>query len=202
MNSIADLGTGSGVIALILSRTYQTATVCGIESNRAMAALAADNVSLNLLSARIRIAADDILNHKAISPVSSFDLVVSNPPFRSAAHGKVSPVKGRDTARHESSAGMADFLAAAKYLVKPSGRICFVYHPSRLAEFIHTASLLKLALLRLRIVHGTIAAPATIFLAELAKARKGSTSILPPLIVYEPDGHYTPEAARILGQEQ
>jgi len=200
VESIIDLGTGSGVLALILCRIFPGATARGIDSNPAMAALAADNANRNGLGNRIRIITGDVTGHKAFGPVSSFDLVVSNPPFRTKMTGRVSPKAGRDSARHESTAGLADFLAAAKYLVKPSGRICFVHHPSRLAEFIHSAALLNLTLLRLRIVHGSVDAPATIFLAELAKSRRAATQILPPLIVYQRERRYTPEASRILGE--
>ena len=196
---IADLGTGCGVIPLILCRRFTGASVVGIESNGAMAELARGNISRNGLTDRIRIVSDDIVNLKPLFPVSSFDGVVANPPFRTPLSGRRSPRAGRDTARHESSAGLADFLAAAKYLVKPSGRIWFVYHPDRLAEFIHCAASLKLALLRLRMVHGSLAAPARIFLAELAKGRKGATTVLPPLTVYGTDGSYTPEMGTILG---
>jgi tRNA1Val (adenine37-N6)-methyltransferase len=89
-------------------------------------------------------------------------------------------------------------LTAAKYLVKPSGRIWFIYHTDRLAEFVSRAGEQKLALLRLRIVHGRSDAPAKIFMAELAKGRKGQTVVMPPLIIYSANGDYTPEAGSIL----
>jgi tRNA1Val (adenine37-N6)-methyltransferase len=95
---------------------------------------------------------------------------------------------------------MADFLAVAKYLVKPSGRIWFVFHPDRLLDFFHCVGKQNLALLRLRMVHGSLAAPARIFLAELAKGRKSTTTVLPPLIVYDDEGEYTSEVRAILGE--
>ena len=198
---IIDLGTGCGIIPLVLCRRFPAATAVGIERNTEMAALAEANTRRNSLADRITIVTGDINDSKTLFPVSSFDGVTCNPPFRSAKTGRVSPKSGRDSARHETSAGLADFLAAAKFLVKPSGRICFVYHPDRLAEFIHCATTLNLALLRLRLVHGTATAPATIFLAELAKGRKGATSVLPPLVIYGADEAYTPEARLILGED-
>ena len=108
------------------------------------------------------------------------------------------PHAGRDAARHETTAGLADFLAAAKYLVKPGGRIFFIYHPSRLAEFVRCAGVLKLAVLRLRMVHGTAQSVAKMFLVELAKGRRGDVAVEAPLIVYDDRGEYTAEAAAIL----
>lgn len=195
---IIDLGTGCGIIPMILCRRFPGATVAGIDSNRSMAGLAKENVIRNGFADRIDILFEDVMSVKSQFPVSSFDGVVANPPFRTPNSGRLSPKAGRDTARHESTAGMADFLAVAKYLAKPSGRIWFIYHPDRLIEFIRYAGEQKLAVLRLRMVHGSSNAPAKMFLAELAKARKGTIDILPPLIVHDDQGDYTPEVSQIL----
>jgi tRNA1Val (adenine37-N6)-methyltransferase len=197
---IVDLGTGCGIIPLILCRRFPEATAVGIENNSQMAALAQANTRRNGLADRIIIVAGDITGAKALFPVSSFDGVICNPPFRTPGSGRISPKSGRDTARHESTASIADFLAAAKFLVKPEGRIWFVYLADRLTEFSHRAVELKLSLLRLRMVHGSAAAPAKMFLAELAKSRRGSTAVLPPLIIRGEDGTYTPEIMNILGE--
>jgi tRNA1Val (adenine37-N6)-methyltransferase len=166
-----------------------------------MSGLARKNVLCNGLADRVEIVSHDILDAKKLFPVSSFDVVTANPPFRTPESGRISPKAGRDTARHESTAGIAGFLSTAKYLVKPAGRIWFIYHPDRLAEFIHQAATLNLSLLRLRMVHGAITSPARIFLAELAKSRKGATAVLPPLVIHDEDGSYTPEARLILGED-
>lgn len=197
--AVADLGTGCAVVPLVLARKCPDARFVAFENNPDMSVLANENVRANSLEDRIEIVADDILNLRPRFPVSSFDLVVANPPFRSPHCGKTSPRAGRDAARHETTAGLADFLAAAKYLVKPSGRICFIYPPSRLAEFIRCAGELKLAMLRLRMVHGTGQAVAKMFLVELAKGRRGDVTIEAPLIVYDDSGDYTAEVAGILG---
>lgn len=197
---IADLGTGCGIMPLILCRRFPAATAIAIESNPGMSALAGENVRRNGLADRIGIVAGDIAQVRALFPVSSFDGVTCNPPFRTPASGRISPRAGRDTARHESTAGLADFLAAAKFLVKPGGRIWFVYLADRLAEFIQRAGELKLSLPKLRMVHDTLAGPAKIFLAELAKSRRGPTTVLPPLILRDATGAYSAEAARIRGE--
>jgi tRNA1Val (adenine37-N6)-methyltransferase len=196
---VADLGTGCGVLPLLLARTSPDVRFAAFENNPDMAVLASGNVRSNGLDDRIEIVAEDIINIRPRFPVSSFDVVISNPPFRSPCSGKTSPHAGRDSARHETTAGLADFLAAAKYLVKPSGRIYFIYPPSRLAEFIRCAGELKLAMLRLRMVHGTVRSAAKMFLVELAKGRRGDVTVEPPLIVYGESGEYNDEAARILG---
>lgn len=198
--TIADLGTGCGVVGLMLCRSYPDARVTAFEANAALASCATQNASQNGLDSRFQVVESDILLHKSACPVSSFDLVVSNPPFRTAGSGKISPHSGRDTARHESTAGLADFLGAAKYLVKPGGRICFIHHPSRLAEFIACSQQLKLALLRLRMVHGTLDGKATMFLAELAKGSRGGLTVEAPLVVRDEKGKYSKEVAKMIGE--
>jgi len=196
---VADLGAGCGVIPLLLARAHQDASFVAVENNHDMAGLAGENVRANALGDRVEIIEEDILNLRRRFAVSSFDLVLSNPPFRNPYSGKTSPHAGRDTARHETTAGLADFLTVAKYLVKPSGRICFIYPPSRLAEFIRCASELKMVLLRLRMVHGTDRSVAKMFMAELAKGRRGDVTVEAPLVVYDGSGEYTAEAFGILG---
>jgi len=190
-DQVIDLGTGCGVMPLALAQREVTAQFVGVEFQPEMAAVAQENVIANGFDGRIIIETADILQYRKNSPDSTFDLVISNPPYRTPGSGKISPRPGRDLARHESTATLGDFLAIAKYLVKPSGRICMIYHPERLAELIAEATALKLATVRLQMVHGTIGAEARMFLVELVKGRKGTLQILPPLVVRNADGSYT-----------
>lgn len=195
-----DLGAGCGVIPLILARTAEGSSLVGVEGQAEMAELAGRNVALNGLSERVEIRHADILAVKKLFPPSSFDLVVANPPYRKRGSGRISPKPGRDLARHESTATLPDFLAAAKNLVKLSGRICFIYHPSRLVEFLREAETLKLSPVRLRLVHGNSTAEGRMFLVELVKGRKSDLAVLPPLFVYDENGDYTQEMTMILGE--
>ena len=200
--SVIDLGTGCGVIPLVLARQSVTARFVGVELQEEMAALAARNVDLNGLSGRIEIVADDVTSLRNHYPVSSFDRVLANPPFRKPGSGRVSPRAGRDLARHESTAGLADFLATAKYLVRPGGGISLVYHVSRLPELLSEAMTLKLAPVRLRMVHGNDRAGARMVLIELTKGRRCDLQVLPPMLVYDRDGNYSEEVQSILGERE
>jgi tRNA1Val (adenine37-N6)-methyltransferase len=180
---VIDLGTGCGVIPLVLARKGEDASLVGVEFQEETARLAQRNVELNGLADRVEIIGADILSLRERFAVSSFDLVVANPPYRKPGSGRTSPSAGRDLARHESTAGLADFLAAAKYLVKPAGRICLIYHTSRLADCLVEAEGLRLSPGRLRFVHGSPQAEARMFLVELVKGRKRELTVLPPLFV-------------------
>lgn len=197
---VIDLGTGSGVIPLVLARQSVGAEIVGVELQGQMAELAQRNVTLNGLTDRIEIIGSDILSLRQRFPVSSFSLVVANPPYRKPGSGRISPKAGRDKARHETTAGLTDFMCAAKYLVRPDGRICFIYHVSRLPELFAEALSLKLAPMRLRMVHGSAPAGARMVLLELAKGRRKEMEVLPPLFIYDKDGAYSEEMKRILGE--
>lgn len=194
--SAIDLGAGCGVIALVLARINPAATVRAVENNPEMASLLAQNIINNGLAERVTPHVADVLSLRSELSDSLYDLVVTNPPFRTRVSGRVSPRAGRDAARHETTAGLADFLDAAKYLVKPSGKICFIHLPSRLQEFVTLASQKKLAVLRIRMVHNKIGAPATMFMAELAKGRKTAPIVEAPLFVRNADGDYSDEVWR------
>jgi tRNA1Val (adenine37-N6)-methyltransferase len=198
-NKGIDLGTGCGVIPLVLARQFDGVRFVGVEFQEEMAALAARNVVQNDLSARVEIVTGDILSLRGRFPVSSFDHVLANPPFRKPASGRVSPRAGRDLARHESTASLSDFLATAKYLVSPGGGISFVYHVSRLPELLSAALGMKLAPVRLRMVHGDVRTGARMVLIEFTKGRRCDLEVLPPLLVYDGGGTYSQEVQRILG---
>lgn len=197
--TIADLGSGSGVMALVLARMASQARVTAFEQDREAAGLAAENASLNGLTGRVTVLHEDVLQVRRHLPVSSCDLVVSNPPYRKQGKGRLNEHPGKLAARHETTAGLTGFLAAAKYLVKPSGRICLVHHPDRLCDLMVAAAEQKLAVLRLRMVHGTPKAAAKVFLVELAKGRRhGALQVLPPLVVRSDGQNYTDEVRAIL----
>jgi tRNA1Val (adenine37-N6)-methyltransferase len=200
-DAIIDLGTGCGVIALILACCCAGSKIAAVENNPFMAGIADRNVEMNGLSGQITVLGEDVLALRKCYQVSSFDLVVSNPPFRRPGTGRISPCAGRDAARHETSAGLADFLSAAKYLVKPTGKICFIQHPSRLSQFISLAAEMKLTLLRLRMIHSHAGSPASMFMAELAKGRRSAPVVESPLFVRDGSGNYSEEVAEILGSQ-
>lgn len=193
---IIDLGAGCGIISLVLARVNPDASVMAVENNPAMAALVERNIQHNDLAGRVSVHGGDVTDLRCSFTDSTFDLVVSNPPFRTPWSGRVSPKAGRDAARHETTAGLAEFIAAAKYLVKPSGRICFIQLPSRLPEFMAEAAQMKLAVLRIRMIHNNAGSPATMFMAELAKGRRSAPVVEPPLFVRDMDGEYTDEVWR------
>lgn len=196
---IVDLGCGCGIIPLLVARRAPEGRITGVELQPEMADLARRNAALNGLCGRIDVVEGDILHLGERLPANGFDLVLANPPYRRRGEGRISPRAGRDLARHESSATLEDFLMAARRLVTPGGRICFIHHPERLAELLGLARDARLTPRRLRLVHGDATAAARMFMVELMKGSRGSLAVLPPLLVYDGAGGYTEEMLRIYG---
>jgi tRNA1Val (adenine37-N6)-methyltransferase len=197
---VMDLGTGSGIIPLLIHRRLPMTTLVGIEHQQTLAAIARRNVEINGAAARVEIVELDLLHLRQRFKGASFDRVLANPPYRRQGSGKISPRPGRDRARHESTATLADFLAAAHFLVRPGGTISFIYHVSRLSELLVKGDELRMALVRLRFVHDQVHKPAKLVLAEFCRGGRGELQVLPPLLVRD-EGGYSPEMCNLFGDK-
>ena len=196
--SVIDLGTGNGVIPLILARLYNDAAITGVEIQAAMAERAARNVRLNRLESQIHIRLGDIREAGAIAPAASFDVAVCNPPYRRAASGRISANDEKRIARHESRGALVDFLHAADFFLRPRGRIVVVYLAERAVDLFSAMRAVRLEPKRVRLVHSFIDADASLVLVEGTKGGRSGVKILPPLIVYGEDKNYSAEVAAMI----
>ena len=190
--SVVDLGTGTGVIALLLA-ARGAGQVVGLEYSQTMAAMATRSVMLNQLQDKIEIIQGDLCKVKGLLPSGHYDLVVSNPPYRPIGGGYISPNDRVAMAKHEVTATLQDVVNAAKYLVKTRGRFAMVHLPERMTEILVAMSQAGLEPKRLQLVHSTMGKKPKMLLIEGVRAAKPGLEVLPPLIVYKPDGSYCDE---------
>ena len=195
---VAELGTGSGVIALIIARFFPVREVTGIEFQAALADRALRNVSLNGLSGRVRVARGDIKKIDRLAERDSFDLVVFNPPFHSAREGRINPDPEKAVARHQLRAGLGEFLDAAFFLLRNSGRVNFIYPAAKLVEVAEELQQRRLEIKRLRVVHSREKSPGVLVLVEARKGVGRELEIPPPLYVFQDRGKYTREVREII----
>jgi tRNA1Val (adenine37-N6)-methyltransferase len=195
---VLELGAGCGVISIMLASIYRPREVVAIEIQPDLAEMIGRNAALNNLRSVRAICAD--LRHKKIAGVepASFDLVVANPPYRAITAGRENPNHGRRLARGESSATLADFVAAARRYARHGAVVSFVFTARRAAELISTMRAKKLEPKRIRFVHPRIAMPASVMIVEARVGGGIEASIEPPLILYDRPGIYTSEARAIL----
>ena len=189
---IVDLGTGTGVIALLLA-ARGARQVTGLEFSQSMAAMATRSVRLNELQDKVEIIQGDLCKVKKLLPAGQYDLVVSNPPYRAIGGGLISPNDRVAMARHEVTATLQDVVNAARYLVKTRGRFAMVHLPERMTEIIVAMSKAGLEPKRLQLVHSTMDKKPKMLLIEGMRAAKPGLEVLPPLVVYKSDGSYSDE---------
>lgn len=191
-SKVVDLGTGTGVIALLLS-ARGASSVVGLEFSQSMAAMAKRSVMLNRLEHKVEIVHGDLCKVKELLPAGHFDLVVSNPPYRPVGGGLISPNDKVAMAKHEVTATLQDVINAARHLVKTRGRFAMVHLPERMSEILVSMSQAGLEPKRLQLVHSAIDKKPKMLLVEGMRGAKPGLEVLPPLVVYKPDGSYSDE---------
>ncbi len=196
---IADLGAGSGIIGLLLARKYSASRVVLVELQDSLRRLAEKNARINGLEDRVSVIFADIKHVKEILPPESYDLVVSNPPFRRSRSGRINAEEERAVARHEIALKLPDLAEAASYLLREKGKFFMIFHPERILEAVDTLRSKRLEPKRIRFVHNNRDAESKIVLIEAAKGGRPGTKMERPLFIYGEDGHYTDEVKEMYG---
>jgi tRNA1Val (adenine37-N6)-methyltransferase len=194
---VLELGTGSGVISLILARLWEGVKITGIDILEVLVEMAGRSVALNGLGEKIEVLAGDVRGIRNIFLPRSFDVVVANPPYRKADSGRINPVKEKALARHEITGTVGDFLQAAGYVLKPAGRVYMIYPAARTAELICSLRNAGVEPKRLRVIYSDEKSSGKLILVEGVKEGGEEMEVLPPLFIYEENGGYTEEMAGI-----
>ena len=194
-----DLGTGTGIIPILLKTKTNGKHFTGLEIQKECADMAGRSVRYNHLEDDVEIVRGDIKEAANIFGAASFDVVTSNPPYMIGQHGLKNPSETKAIARHEILCTFADITAAAKKLLKNKGKLFLVHRTFRLSEILCQLSKDGLEPKRIRFVHPYIDKEPNIFLLEAVKGGKSRMTVEPPLIVYEKEGKYTEEIYKIYG---
>jgi tRNA1Val (adenine37-N6)-methyltransferase len=192
-----DLGTGCGVVALFLARRFPHLRWIGLELQHSLAVLAQQNVVCNGLERHIDIVQGDMRQVSSLFPAGMFGTVVCNPPYRAVGNGRLNPHPEKAIARHELTVTLPQLVQAARHLLRRRGLLVMVYHPSRLPELCARLETAHLRPRRMRLVHATERAPASMVLIEATRDGRNALTVLPPLWVYEASGDYTEEMQAI-----
>lgn len=194
-SQVLDLGCGCGVIGLILAYRHPQSTVCGLELQESLAALAEENRSRNDFADRFRVIRGDVRVIAAWLAPETFDLVVCNPPYRKKDSGRINQDSQAARARHELTAEVDDFVRAGAFCVRNRGRVVFVYPAARLPTLLIALLHHRLTLKRLQPVYSYPgAASARLVLVEATKNGGEQSEILAPFYIYaRKNGDYTPD---------
>ena len=196
-----DLGTGTGIIPILMSARIPAEHLTGLEIQEASADLAMRSVRLNGLEERIGIVRGDIREADRIFAAASFDFVTCNPPYMIGSHGLQNPESAKAIARHEILCTFGDVAGAARALLKPGGHFFLVHRPFRLAEIISVLTGLGLEPKRMRLVYPYLDREPNMVLLDCVRGGKPRLQVMPPLVVYRAPGVYTDEIYEIYGMD-
>ena len=194
-----DLGTGTGIIPILLEARYEGEHYTGLEIQEEVAEMARRSVRLNGLEDKVDIALGDIKEAGVRFGRAQFDVVTSNPPYMNDAHGLKNPDLPKAIARHEVLCTLDDVVREAAGLLKPGGRFYMVHRPHRLIEIINTLTKYKLEPKRMKLVHSFVDKDANMVLIEAVRGGKSMIKVEAPIVVYKEQGVYTDEIYDIYG---
>lgn len=196
---VLDLGTGTGIIPILLAGKTKGEHFTGLEIQRESADMAERSVRYNQLEERISIIEGDIREADTLFRAASFDVITCNPPYMTEHHGLVNPEQPKAIARHEILCTLEDVLIQSAKLLKPGGRFYLVHRPFRLAEIMSGMVRLGLEPKRMRLVYPYADREPNMVLLEGLRGGRSRITVDKPLIVYRKPGVYTEEIYEIYG---
>ncbi|QNO14901.1 tRNA1(Val) (adenine(37)-N6)-methyltransferase [Alkalicella caledoniensis] len=195
-DKVVDLGTGTGVLPLLIVGRKQVKEVIGIEIQDLLADMSKRSVELNNIN-NIQIIKTDLKRIHEKLGHEQYDVVVSNPPYMIPKTGEISTLDAKAVARHEISCNLEDVIFEASKLVKYGGKFAMVHRPERIVDICYLMRHYKLEPKRIRLVQSRPDSTPRILLIEGIKGGKPGLITLPTLIIYEQDGSYTEEVKKI-----
>lgn len=199
---VCDLGSGTGLLGLLLLQRQQKLTVTGIERLEESVRLARQTAAANQLTERLTTIHGDLREIRQLLPANGFDLIVSNPPYFSPGSGKLSESAALQSARSECTCTIDDLCTAAAYLLRWGGSFCLVHRPERLTDLLCALRSHAIEPKRLRLVCKRAEAAPSLVLIDARRGGKPGLSIEAPLILQNTDGSPTPELDTIYFRQQ
>lgn len=196
-DAVLDLGTGTGIIPILLAGKTEARSIVGLEIQTAMQEMACRSVKLNNLEQKITIVEGDIKNASRQLGLSKFNVVVSNPPYMNSGGGHVNPSNSKAIARHEILCTLEDVVRESSKLLKPGGQLAIVHRPERLADIIWHMRNFGIEPKYIRFVHPSPYKKANLLLIKGTRGGNPQLKMMDPLYVYDENGRYSDEINKI-----
>lgn len=197
--SVLDLGTGTGIIPILLEAKTEGKKFTALEIQEESADMARRSVELNNLSHKINIVQGDIKEASILFGRASFDVVTTNPPYMNDNGGIKNPDMPKAIARHEVLCSLDDVVREAAAVLKDKGRFYMVHRPNRLMDIMRALAKYKLEVKRMKMVHPYADKDANMVLIEAIKGGGSFMKVEKPLVVYKEAGVYTDDIFEIYG---
>ncbi len=192
-DKVVDLGTGCGIIPLILAYREPNLNIFGIELQNELADIASSNVKENHMDSTITIFCKDMKELKNDMISGPVDLIVSNPPYRKAESGRINPDMQRAIARHEITVCLDDITKTVRRVLRTAGRFITIYSAERITDLLTHLRISGIEPKSLRMIHSGAETEAKLILVEGIKGGHPGVKIGPPIIIYDEKGAYTQE---------
>lgn len=194
---VVDLGTGTGIIALLLTAKTKAQSILGVEIQEQVADMANRSVVLNNLENKVNIITEDIRNLDKKLNLGTYDAIVTNPPYMKNNTGLKNKNNAKLISRHEVECTLEDIAKITYKLLKNNGEIYMVHRPDRLVDIMETFRKFKLEIKEMRLVYSNKNSQANLVLLKAIKNGKAFLKINKPLYVYEEDGKYSKDILEI-----
>ena len=194
---VLDLGTGTGIIPILLCGKTELKKVIGVEIQEEVSDMAKRSSKLNNLEDRFQVLNEDILNLNKIYENQTFDAIVTNPPYKKKDTGIINEDERKIISRHEITANLEDFIKVSKDLLKDKGEFYMVHRPERLVDILSLLRKYKIEPKELRFVYSDINKPPKLVLIKGIKNSKSFLKVDKNLYIYDDKGNYTNEILKI-----
>lgn len=200
-DNVVDLGTGTGIIPLLVYGKYSPKSITGIEIQDEVAEMANRSIDMNELGHIIKIHKGDIKNSPKELGTNLFDVAISNPPYKKANTGIISEADTKAISRHELLIKLDELVFSASKLLRDGGRFYMIHRPERLKDIILSLDRYKFSPKRMKFIHSKTGDRPSMLLVEATKGGGDFLKIEEPIYVYNNDGTYSDEILRMYGKE-
>src|SRR6056297_2232374 len=194
---VVDLGTGTGIIPILLYGKNNAKKIYGIEVQKEVAEMAQRSMRLNKIEEKVEILNINLKNYKKHLKKNHFDTVVTNPPYIKTSNNLISPVKKKALSRHEIEGNLKDFIKTAAELLRHRGKFYLVYRPNRLVEVFQYMKEYKIEPKKIRFIQNKYDEKPNLVLIKGIKAANPDLIVEKPIIVFDKKGNYTEEIKNI-----
>lgn len=198
---ILDIGTGTGIIPIVMHAIYQKGNFTGVDIQEEMIEMASRSVLLNEIQDDVTMKVMDIKDYKAHYAAGTFDIITCNPPYMKGHAGLKNEHPSKTIARHEVACTLEDIIEGAGYMLKYGGKLCMIHRPHRLVDIFTAMRNNKIEPKVMRMVYPKLGKAPTMVLVEGVKNGNPELRVLPPLFVYNEDGTYTEDINEIYGKK-
>ena len=196
-SKVLDLGTGTGIISILLTAKTNPESIIGVEIQPEVADMAKRSIYLNKLENKIDIMNEDIRNLDKKLELSEFDVIVTNPPYMKENTGLKNENNIKLISRHEIKCTLEDIAKISSKLLKNYGEIYMVHRPDRLVDIMQIFRQYNLEIKEMRLVFPKENEQANLVLIKAVKNGKPFLKINKPLYIYKETGEYTDEVLKI-----